>query len=103
MSEISDIFKVNKDELKENLTAPDLSRSTLVDQIDYDLDDYKINESSVFNSWSSDSAYGSNQPINNCSSLNENRLNCANVAPRLMGFLNTEKVLGKVPVKDVRK
>jgi hypothetical protein len=102
MSNISDIFKGNKDELKENFSAPDLSRSTLVDQIDYDLDDYKINESSVFNSWSSDSAYASNQPIN-CSSLNENRLNCANVAPRLMGFLNTEKVLGKIPVKDVRK
>jgi hypothetical protein len=50
MSVISDIFKVNKDELKENFSAPDLSRSTLVDQIDYDLDDYKINESSVFNS-----------------------------------------------------
>jgi hypothetical protein len=50
MSNISDIFKGNKDELKENFSAPDLSRSTLVDQIDYDLDDYKINESSVFNS-----------------------------------------------------
>ena len=28
-------------------TMPELSRSTLMDQIDYDLDNFKINESSV--------------------------------------------------------
>lgn len=44
----SDIFKnINKDEYIENNTAPNLSRSTLQDQIDYDLINLKINESSV--------------------------------------------------------
>jgi len=62
---------INKDELKENITMPDLSRSTLVDQIDYDLDNYKINESSVFES-SVEDAYASNRNIN-CSTLRENK------------------------------
>lgn len=60
-SSTSDVFKLlNKDELRENITMPDLSRSTLVDQIDYDLDNFKINESSVFES-STENDYHSNR------------------------------------------
>ena len=55
----SDVFKdINKDDLKDNFTAPELSRSTLVDQIDYDLDNFKVNESSI------ESSYISNQNVN---------------------------------------
>ena len=32
---------------REIVTMPEMNRSTLMDQIDYDLDNYKINESSV--------------------------------------------------------
>lgn len=57
----SDVFRyINKDELRENITMPDLSRSTLVDQIDYELDNFKINESSVFES-STENDYNSNR------------------------------------------
>lgn len=60
----ADVFgDINKDELRENFTMPDLSRSTLVDQIDYSLDNYKINESSVFES-STEDAFKSRKSAN---------------------------------------
>lgn len=83
----SDIFKnINKEELKDNNTAPDLSRSTLADQIDYDLVNFKINESSL------GSSFMSQRNVNN-TSLNENKIVCEDVKPKLMGFLNKEKIL----------
>lgn len=85
----SEIFKDNKDELRDNLSVPNLSRSTLADQIDYELDNFKINESSI------DSSYAVNQNLNS-STLNENKMICADVKPKLMGFLNREKILGKI-------
>ena len=88
----SDVFTgINKDELKANFTAPDLSRSTLVDQIDYSLDNFKLNESSMINS-SEDDAYDSKRNLNS-SSLKENKQICADFTPKLLGFLNQEKVL----------
>jgi len=57
----------NKDELRDNFTAPELSRSTLGDQIDYDLDNFKINESSM------DSSYISNNKPNS-STLMDNKM-----------------------------
>jgi hypothetical protein len=54
------ISGVSKDDLKDNLTMPELSRSTLMDQIDYDLYNYKINESSMYES-SGESAFISNK------------------------------------------
>ena len=88
----SDVFAdINKDELKVNYTAPDLSRSTLVDQIDYSLDNFKLNESSMLNS-SIEDAYHTNRNLNS-SSLKANKEICADVTPKLMGFLNQEKVL----------
>lgn len=57
----SDVFSgINKDDLKDNFTMPELSRSTLVDQIDYDLYNYKINESSMYDS-SGESAFMTNK------------------------------------------
>lgn len=82
----SDVFKnINKEELKENISAPDLSRSTLADQIDYDLVNFKINESSL-----NSSVIERNQ---NTSNLNENKAICTDVKPKLMNFLNKEKIL----------
>lgn len=90
-SSTSDVFgNINKDELRDIYTMPDLSRSTLVDQIDYDLINFKVNESSMVESFS-DSDYGSNHHAN-CSNLRENKLVCEDVTPKLMGFLNKEKI-----------
>jgi hypothetical protein len=99
----SDVFQnLNKDELKENHTAPDLSRSTLVDQIDFDLDNYKLNESSLYSS-GNNSEYNSNKKANLSCNLRENKRYCADVKPKLMGFLNSEKVVQKSGVVLFRK
>ena len=88
----SDIFKnLTKEDLRENFTAPDLSRSTLVDQIDYDLDNFKVNESSL------ESSYISNQNLN-CSTLRDNKRYWSDVTPKLMGFLNKEKINKNAPI-----
>lgn len=69
----SDIFKnINKEDLKDNFSMPDLSRTTLVDQIDYELDNFKVNESSVFET-SSEEGYGSTKNVN-CSTLRDNKM-----------------------------
>lgn len=87
----SDAFRrVDRDGLRDVLTMPDLSRSTLVDQIDYDLDGYKVNESSLADSCSDAGFHSNRNP--NCSNLRENKEVCADVTPKLMGFLNREKV-----------
>mmetsp|Transcript_20653 Transcript_20653/g.20399 ORF Transcript_20653/g.20399 Transcript_20653/m.20399 type:complete len:215 (-) Transcript_20653:11-655(-) len=87
----SDVFKnITKEDFKENNTAPNLSRSTLQDQIDYDLVNFKINESSVESSFLNKNA--------NNTSLNENKVTCSDVKPKLMGFLNTEKIASKIMI-----
>lgn len=80
--------------MKYNISMPDLSRSTLVDQIDYDLDNYKINESSVIES-SSDDGFNTNRNPN-WSNLRENKQVWTDVKPKLMGFLNSEKIKSKL-------
>lgn len=97
-SSSNSVFKnINKDELRDNFTMPDLSRSTLVDQIDYDLDNFKINESSLYDT-SSEGNYGSKRNINT-STLRENKQICTDFQPKLMGFLNKEKILQSSIVK----
>jgi len=96
-----DVFKdINRSELKDNFTMPELSRSTLIDQIDYDLMDFKINESSLLDEeW--DDAYVSNNKAN-LSTLRQNKQICADFSPKLIGFLNREKII-KAPVEEEKE
>lgn len=102
-STTSDVFKgINKEDLKENYSMPEMSRSTLVDQIDYSLDGFKINESSIYESSCSEDGYMSNRN-QNCSTLRENKEICTDVTPKLMGFLNREKIYKESEFHEIGK
>ncbi|CAI2361868.1 unnamed protein product [Moneuplotes crassus] len=68
------------------VTMPEMNRSTLMDQIDYDLDGYKINESSMI----SNSIDASKHciPKQAFCRVNASLENVEDVQPKFMGFLN---------------
>jgi hypothetical protein len=77
---------------REIFTMPELNRSTLMDQIDYDLDNYKINESSMYTNSIDQSKHSI--PKQQFMRAQESRDSEIDVKPKFMNFLNkSEKTL----------
>lgn len=71
---------------REICTMPELNRSTLMDQIDYDLDNYKINESSMISNSIDHSKHSI--PKHQFMRAKESIDIAEEVRPKFMGFLN---------------
>lgn len=71
---------------REIASMPELCRSTLMDQIDYDLDNFKLNESSMFtNSIDQSKPSIPDQQFLRAKKQTEN---CEDIQPKFMNFLN---------------
>lgn len=71
---------------REIITMPELCRSTLMDQIDYDLDNYKINESSMYTNSIDQSKHSI--PKQQFMRAKTSREIVEDIKPKFMGFLN---------------
>ena len=71
---------------REIYTMPEMDRSTLMDQIDYDLDNYKINESSMYSNSIDQSKHSI--PKQEFMRAKEVRDSAADIKPKFMNFLN---------------
>lgn len=80
---------------------PELNRSTLMDQIDYDLDNYKINESSICTNSIDISKHSI--PKQQFLRAKTSREFVEDVRPKFMGFLNENQQQNMFKSDRVRK
>ena len=71
---------------REIVTMPELGRTTLMDQIDYDLDNYKLNESSMYTNSVDQSKHSI--PKQQFMRAKTSREFVEDIRPKFMNFLN---------------
>lgn len=77
---------------REIISMPELRRSTLMDQIDYELDNYKVNESSMYTNSIDQSKHSI--PKQQFLKAQNQREIIEDIQPKFMNFLNdNQKVL----------